>query len=94
MKAADIKTAYDVPLDQDPDFTLPTNAWDCECGRIVERYRGMDDILCECGQWYNSFGNRLRNDWMDNPALYDDTISDMEGFEREQLAKDRDLDDF
>jgi hypothetical protein len=34
-----------------------------------------------CGACYNSWGQRLRDDWQGNPSLYDDGIGDMEGFE-------------
>lgn len=63
----------------------PTRTWKCHCKRTVERYRGQDDVQCTCGQWYNSFGQRLRDDWMGNPSNYDDEIGDLEGFEIQQL---------
>lgn len=65
----------------------PTRTWPCaECGRTVERWRGEDDVYCDCGVPYNSFGQRLRDDWRGNSSLYDDDVSDMEGFERQQLS--------
>jgi predicted ATP-dependent serine protease len=68
----------------------PTRTWKCEkCGRTIERYRGMDDIQCVCGAWYNSFGQRLRDDWQGNPSNYDEDIGDLEGFEIQQLAKEQ-----
>lgn len=67
----------------------PTRIWLCDnCGRTIERWRGMDDILCECGTWYNSLGQRLRDDWMSNPSNYNSSIGDMEGFEISQLRKE------
>jgi hypothetical protein len=37
--------------------------WKCErCRRTVYRYRGQDDVSCECGANYNCFGQRLRDD--------------------------------
>ena len=70
-------------------YAGPTRAWKCDnCGRIVERWRGMDDVQCECGAWYNSFGQRLRDDWMDNPSNWTYDYGDMEGFEISQLRKE------
>lgn len=70
-------------------WTRPTRTWTCSCGTTVERYRGQDDVTCDrCGQWFNAFGQALRNDWMGNPAMHDDDIDDMEGFERQQLARE------
>jgi hypothetical protein len=67
----------------------PTRTWTCgKCGRTVERYRGMDDVTCECGAEYNSFGQRLRDDWRGNPSNYDENVGDMEGFEIQQLSEE------
>lgn len=53
-----------------------------KCKATVTRYRGQSDVSCsDCGQWFNAFGQRLRNDWMNNPSNYDDEISDLEGYE-------------
>ena len=58
----------------------------CEaCGREIQRWRGQGDITCVCGAWYNASGQRLRDDWQGNQSWRDD---DLEGFERQQLAKD------
>jgi hypothetical protein len=60
----------------------PTRTWKCQkCGRQLERYRGQGDQQCDCGAWYNSFGQRLRDDWQGNPSNYDENISDLEGYE-------------
>lgn len=61
----------------------PTNTWACvDCGTTVERYRGESDVDCpKCGACYNSFGQRLRDDWRGNPSNYDDEISDLDGYE-------------
>lgn len=58
-------------------------AWDCNrCGKEVRRYRGTSDVDCSnCGTCYNASGQRLRDDWRGNPSNYDDTISDMDGYE-------------
>lgn len=67
----------------------PTNTWECKrCNRTIERYRGMNDIQCQCGAWYNSFGQQLRDDWQGNPSNYDEDIGDLEGFEMQQLQKE------
>jgi len=43
------------------------------CGAEVERYRGENDIQCpECKANYNCFGQRLRDDLHERPAVYDD----------------------
>lgn len=61
----------------------PTRSWPCvDCGTTIERYRGMDDVQCpKCGAPYNSFGQRLRDDYAGNPSAYDEDISDLEGYE-------------
>lgn len=71
-------------------FIVPGySAWDCgKCGAEVRRYRGMSDVACECGAWYNAGGQRLRDNWRDNPAWNDDSISDLEGFEIECLRRE------
>lgn len=61
-----------------------TNAWHCErCNARIDRYRGTDDQVCNCGAIYNCFGQRLRNDLYSrpNPSEYDENIGDMEGYE-------------
>lgn len=68
----------------------PTKSWDCgKCGRLIERYRGMGDIQCECGAWYNSFGQRLADDWMKNRSNWDEDVSDLDGYEEAALVADR-----
>lgn len=71
--------------------------WDCtastrsgECGQEVRRYRGESDVSCStCGAWYNASGQRLRDDWQGNSSSYDDEVGDLEGFELQQIAKER-----
>lgn len=60
----------------------------CErCGTEVARYRGQGDVECsKCGAWYNAGGQRLRDDWQGNTAWTDDSIDDMEGYERQMLG--------
>lgn len=59
--------------------------WPCtHCGATVEHWRGESDAQCaSCDTWYNAFGQRLRNDWQDNLSNYDDSLSDLDGYERE-----------
>ncbi|AZS12586.1 hypothetical protein HWB99_gp050 [Mycobacterium phage DrLupo] len=76
-------------------YILPGySRWDCEkCGNEVRRYRGERDASCnECGAQYNAGGQRLRDDWRDNPAWSDDSISDMDGYEMAALRRDAELD--
>lgn len=67
------------------------SAWDCErCGREVRRYRGSSDVDCSnCGACYNAGGQRLRDDWRGNASNWDDEVSDMDGFEAQQIARER-----
>jgi hypothetical protein len=72
-----------------PDPSLPTRWWHCgRCGAHLERYRGQGDQTCSCGAWYNASGQRLRDDWTDNPAGGDDDLDDLEGFERQSLRRE------
>lgn len=74
-------------FDDVDDYEEPTHTWECgKCGKLVERYRGMGDITCVCGAEYNSFGQRLRDDWRGNSSWQYDDVDDMEGFERQQLS--------
>jgi hypothetical protein len=90
----EIRRVEDI-VDAEGWITTPGyTAWDCEkCKAEVRRYRGMADTDCtNCGACYTSGGQRLRDDWRDNPAWkYPDLeIGDMEGFELQQLAKEGD----
>lgn len=73
--------------DNDPQIP-EVKTWKCDCGTVMYRYQGErgDQTCPRCGQWYNAFGQRLRDDWMSNPALYDDDLDDLEGFEISQLG--------
>lgn len=64
----------------------PTWTKTCECGRTVERWRGDTDVSCECGAWYNSSGQRLRDDWAGNRSNWDEDVSDMDGFEQQHAG--------
>lgn len=52
----------------------------CQCCDRRLPY-GYGDVTCACGAEYNSFGQRLRDDWRNNPSVYDDKIGDLEGYE-------------
>jgi hypothetical protein len=68
-------------------YELPTRTWECTaCGATVERWRSQGDVTCDCGAEYNSFGQRLRDDWRGNSAWRYDDVDDMEGYERQQLG--------
>lgn len=71
----------------------PTNTWDCnDCGAEVARYRGQGDVRCpnrDCDAEYNSCGQQLRSDWRGNASTWDEDVSDMDGFEAQQCASDR-----
>ena len=57
-------------------------AWDCpRCADEVRRYRGDTDILCGCGQWFNSGAQMLVDNWQDNESNWNSDVDDMEGWE-------------
>lgn len=68
-----------------------SSSWKCgRCGREVTRYRGQGDVDCHnCGACYNAFGQRLRDNWRGNESSWNDEVSDMDGFEAQQLRKER-----
>lgn len=69
-------------VDEDGFIVPGYTAWDCDCGNEVRRYRGTGDVLChDCGQWFNAFGQRLRSDYRSNRSMYDEDVSDMDGYE-------------
>lgn len=74
------------------EFVAPEPTWSkaCEapgCPGSVERYRGEGDVTCSEGDHsYNAGGQRLRDNWRNNPAWGDDDMDDMEGYEREMLG--------
>lgn len=61
----------------------PLRTWLCDCGETIETWRGEGgrDKTCSCGQSFNAFGQRLRDDWRDNPAWQYDDIDDATGYE-------------
>jgi len=72
----------------------PTHTWTCDCGTTVSRYRGQSDVSCpSCGQWFNASGQRLRQDWQNNPSNYDDEIDDLTGYEIAAAQVAEEIDD-
>ena len=73
-------------------MALPTWEKACECGTLVQRFRGEGDVRCHnCGAWYNAAGQRLRDDWMENPAWKYDDMDDMTGLEVQMLREEGEL---
>lgn len=70
-----------------------SSTWACgRCGTEVHRYRGQGDVSCrKCNAQYNAFGQRLRDDWAGNASNWDDDVSDMDGFEDQQVRKDNEM---
>lgn len=72
------------------EFRSLPRAFDCSnCGAHLETYRGGDVDCDRCSASFNGFGQRLRNDWHSNTAWRDDSVDDLEGFERSQLAREQ-----
>lgn len=69
---------------EEPRWVKPCD----RCGREVARWWGQGDVSCSCGAWYNAGGQRLRDEWMGNPAWQDDELDDLEGYERQQTARE------
>ena len=70
---------------------MNTREWDCtRCSATVSTRGGRDTRCGKCGADYNGFGQRLRDDWRENPAWHDDNVDDMEGFEISQLRHELD----
>jgi len=83
LEAMDEDVRFDAALDGDE----PTNWWHCQkCGRHLDRWKGMGDVICNCGAQYNSGGQRLRDDW--SPYVDDDELGDMEQYELSQLRRE------
>jgi len=68
-------------VDEEGFIVAGYTAWDCDCGREIRSYGYRSEVDCECGQWYNACGNRLRSNWQSNRSNYDEDISDMDGYE-------------
>ncbi|BBY54057.1 hypothetical protein H7J07_05465 [Mycobacterium koreense] len=75
-------------IDDEHGYGRRVTAWDCDrCGTEVAHYPGMGDVDCpDCGACYNASGQRLRDDWRDNPSNYDDDISDLDGYEMQHAG--------
>lgn len=76
---------YVEDTEDDDGYIVPGYSfWSCpECDREVQRYRGMSEVQCSCGAWFNACGQRIRDDWAGNPSRRDDEIGDLEGYERQ-----------
>lgn len=69
---------YEQDEPEEPTWEKPCQ----RCTTTISRWRGMADVTCpKCGAEYNAGGQRLRDDWRGNPSLYDDDVSDLDGFE-------------
>jgi hypothetical protein len=55
--------------------------WACgDCGKTV--HASSRDTSCDkCNAQYSMYGQRLRDNWRSNSSLYDEDVSDMDGFE-------------
>ena len=73
------------------DVPVPTWRKRCQkCDRFIERWQGQQTVECgNCGAQYNASGQRLRDDWQDNPSNYDDEVGDLEGMESAELRAER-----
>lgn len=80
------RTAANVTRDADG-----TSHWPCKrCPATVYRYPGESDVECDCGAQYNAVGQQLRDDWRGNQSNWDDSISDMDGYENQHANDDYD----
>lgn len=71
---------------------VPTWEKNCDCGTLVQRFRGEGDVRCDnCGACYNAGGQRLRDDWMENPAWKYDDVDDLTGLEIQMLREEGEL---
>lgn len=63
-------------------------SWSCQSCRGTVIADNSWTVTClQCGAQYDGSGHRLRDDWADNPSVYDEEIGDMEGYEIEQARK-------
>lgn len=54
----------------------------CDCGTELIAYGGYDEFACEsCNAEYNIYGQRLREGWRNNRSNWDESVSDMDGYE-------------
>ena len=57
--------------------TVRVHSWPCQACRRTVVTQGGYDTECDCGAQYNGFGQRLRDDWRDNPSNYDEEVGDL-----------------
>lgn len=56
--------------------------WNCDrCKATVSSFSGRDTTCPNCGAQYNGSGQRLRDNWADNPSVRNSDISDLDGHE-------------
>jgi hypothetical protein len=63
---------------------------ECRCGAKVRVVSWWATACNRCGTEYNGSGQRLRDNWRDNPSNYDDEIGDLEGYEIACLRSESD----
>lgn len=69
---------------------IATLTWPChKCGKTVTTDGGRDTACYDCGAQYNGSGQRLRDNWQSNRSLYDEDVSDLEGFEEACLRSEQ-----
>lgn len=70
-------------IQPDQDDHANTQGHCDNCGTLIQRFRGENDLDCRCGAIYNSSGQRLRDDLRTrvNPSEFDDNIDDLTGDE-------------
>jgi hypothetical protein len=65
------------------------HTWPCQqCGHTVTAVSAPVECT-HCGASYNCFGQRPQDYWRDNPSVYDDEISDLDGFEIACLRREQ-----
>ena len=85
------KTYVEDTYDDDGNIVEPGyTTWLCDCGQPVYRYRGEGDVTCYNGHWFNASGQRLRDDWQQNPSWKYDDVDDCTGYEMQQLRQETD----
>lgn len=74
---------FDITRHEDGSRSKPCD----RCGETVHWYPRQGDTACnKCDAQYNASGQRLRDNWRDNPSWGDDEIGDMEGYEIEMAG--------
>lgn len=58
-----------------------TRTIECRCGATLSVYSWWCVTCHFCKREYNGSGQLLRQNWRDNPSLYDEDVSDLDGYE-------------